>query len=43
MVKAIGALAGLMRIHCCKYRDFMDVVLSEHGEYGVGSGITPWK
>lgn len=32
MVEAIGALAGVMRIHWCENGDLMDVVLAEHGE-----------
>ena len=41
MVKTIRALAGLMRIYCRENGDLMDVVLSKHGECGVGSGFTP--
>ena len=43
MMKAIWALTGLMRIYSRENRDFMDVVLSEHGKCGVGSGFTPWE
>ena len=41
MVKTIGTLACVVRIHCRENRDFMHVVLPEHRDCGVGHSVTP--